>query len=100
MSLPLCSSPVELKCTQNIISRILVKYEECLPKCSGVWLTKFDGNKINNNNEPKIQELSKQYWNYKGFYKFPKKLSDDKPNPFYGEGKDYFKDIMHELMLI
>ena len=89
MSLPLCSSPVQLKCTQNIISQILVKYEDCLPKCSGVWLTSYDKDKDKEiNNEFKIKELSKQYWNYKGFYKFPKNLSDNIPNPFYGQGKD------------
>ena len=90
MSLPLCSSTVQLKCTQNIISQILLKYEDCLPKCSGVWLTNYYEKEIND--VLKIKELSKQYWNYKGFYKFPKYLSDNIPNPLYGQGMDYVKD--------
>ena len=88
MSLPLCSTPDQLECTQNIE----VEYEECLPKCSGVWLTSYDKNKLVY--EPKIKDLSNQYRNYKGFYKFPRKLSGDVLNPFYGKGNSSQKHYL------
>ena len=79
MSLPLCSTPDQLECTHNI----KVKYEECLPKCSGVWLTSFDKK---DQLDRKKTKLSEQYWNYKGYYNFPKYFSDNIPNPLYGQG--------------
>ena len=66
MSLPLCT-PDKIDCVRNIET----KYEECLPKCSGLWVNRFKKDKILNLNEKlKLSKLSKQYWNYKGFYKF------------------------------
>ena len=68
MSLPLCQ-PEELKCLQNIT------YNECLPQCSGLWITNYEGKKYEEirdnpdyNVDKLISKLSKQYWNYKGFH--------------------------------
>ena len=65
MSLPLCT-PDYIECVRNIET----KYEECLPQCSGLWV-----NSVLKNEEIDIDinkaKLSQQYWNYKGFYKFP-----------------------------
>ena len=72
MSLPLCT-PDKIECVRNLET----KYEECLPQCSGLWVNSY--NKIKTfrvgNSEglgkKKIRDLSKHYWNYKGFYEFP-----------------------------
>ena len=70
MSLPLCL-PEKLDCVQNIKAT----YEECLPQCSGVWITNYEGKKYEEirdnpdyNVDKKISKLSAQYWNYKGFH--------------------------------
>ena len=62
--MPLCT-PDKIDCVRNIET----KYEECLPQCSGLWVNSFDKEKNINLNKEK-SKLSKQYWNYKGFYKF------------------------------
>ena len=64
MSLPLCT-PDKIDCVGNIET----KYEECLPKCSGLWVNSFDKEK-NINLDKQIWQLSEQYWNYKGYYEF------------------------------
>ena len=70
MSLPLCL-PEKLDCAQNIKAT----YEECLPQCSGLWITNYEGKKYEEirdnpdyNVDKKISKLSAQYWNYKGFH--------------------------------
>ena len=74
MSLPLCT-PDKNECVRNLET----KYKECLPQCSGLWVRfsedeNFDKDKISFKDK-KLESLnyilSKQYWNYKGFYKFP-----------------------------
>ena len=72
MSLPLCQ-PEELKCVQNIT------YNECLPQCSGLWITNYEGN--SDWEKFKISKLSKQYWNFKGFYKFSDFKGHSIPKP-------------------
>ena len=75
MFLPLCL-PEKLDCVQNIKAT----YEECLPQCSGVWITNYEGKKYEEirdyNIDKDISKLSEQYWNYKGFHdkfkNFPK----------------------------
>ena len=64
MFLPLCL-PEKLDCAQNIKAI----YEECLPQCSGFWM---ESSKNYDEAFPKkkIIQLSKQYWNNKGYYKF------------------------------
>ena len=66
MSLPLCL-PEKLDCAQNIKAI----YEECLPQCSGLWITNYEGKKYEEirdyNIDKDISKLSEQYWNYKGF---------------------------------
>ena len=72
MSLPLCT-PDKIECVRNLET----KYEECLPQCSGLWVNSYNKDKtftVENSvglGDKKILELSKQYWNYKGFYEFP-----------------------------
>ena len=72
MSLPLCT-PEKIECVRNLETR----YAECLPQCSGLWVNSFDMDQtfaVENSvglGDKKINELSKQYWNYKGFYEFP-----------------------------
>ena len=72
MSLPLCT-PDKIECVRNLQT----KYEECLPQCSGLWVNSYNkiktfsvGNSVGLG-EKKIRDLSKHYWNYKGFYEFP-----------------------------
>ena len=72
MSLPLCT-PDKIECVTNLET----EYEECLPQCSELWINSFYKDKtftVGNSvglGDKKILELSKQYWKYKGFYKFP-----------------------------
>ena len=68
MSLPLCT-PVKIECVRNLET----KYEECLPQCSGLWVRFSEDEKSfrDINLELLNDKLSKQYWNYRGFYKFP-----------------------------
>ena len=66
MSLPLCL-PEKLDCAQNIKAI----YEECLPQCSGFWMEFTKNSDGEGLSKEKIIQLSKQYWNYRGFYSFP-----------------------------
>ena len=66
MLLPLCT-PDKIECVENIET----KYKECLPQCSGVWILGLLSKPLVSREKLKITKLSKQYWNYKGFYKFP-----------------------------
>ena len=73
MSLPLCA-PEQMECVLNI------EVKKCLPQCSGLFFENYEveieskmisaGLISNRAKEVKISKLSKQYWNYKGFYKF------------------------------
>ena len=88
MSLTLCSTPDQLYCAQNVE----LKYYECLPQCSGVWLMSYEKTEMNKYDRIKkltdqIKDLTKQYWNFKGFYEFPKNLSNNIVNPKYKQGK-------------
>ena len=80
MSLTLCSTPDQLYCAQNVE----LKYDECLPQCSGVWLMSYEKTEMVNN---RTKKLTDQYWNFKGFYEFPKYLSNNIVNPKYKQGK-------------
>ena len=66
MSLPMCL-PEKLECVQNTKTT----YEECLPQCSGLWITNYEGKKYGEirdyNVDKLISKLSEQYWNYRGF---------------------------------
>ena len=66
MSLPLCT-PEKIECVIKVKDE--VKDEECLPQCSGFWM---ESSKNYDEAFPKkkIIQLSKQYWNNKGYYKF------------------------------
>ena len=65
MSLPLCT-PEKIECVIKVKDE--VKDEECLPQCSGLWVNSYSWFILGNK---KIRDLSKHYWNYKGFYEFP-----------------------------
>ena len=73
MSLPLCQ-PEDLKCVKNI------SYNECLPQCSGLWI-RNPQNFSDAGEKFKISKLSKQYWNFKGFYKFSDSKGNSIPKP-------------------
>ena len=65
MSLPLCT-PEKLECVNNIE----VNDEGYLPQCSGFWMEFTKNSDGEGLSKEKIIQVSKQYWNYKGFYKF------------------------------
>ena len=73
MSLPLCQ-PEDLKCVKNI------SYNECLPQCSGLWI-RNPQNFSDAGGKFKISKLSKQYWNFKEFYKFSDSKGNSIPKP-------------------
>ena len=89
MSLTLCSTPDQLYCAQNVE----LKYDECLPQCSGVWLMSYEKTNYKHLSDrikeltELTEDLTKQYWNFKGFYEFPKNLSNNIVNPKYKQGK-------------
>ena len=60
-------TPDKMDCVANITAEI----QNCLKKCSGLQVASFEANK-QYQSEEFISKLSTQYWNYKGFFKFPK----------------------------
>ena len=59
-------TPDQMECVENIS----VTKQNCLKKCSGLQVASFEAN---NRYQSKdfISKLSNEYWNYKGFFKFP-----------------------------
>ena len=86
MSLTLCSTPDQLYCAQNVE----LKYEECLPQCSGVWIISNDKKEIDDTLSNRINDLTEHYWKLKDFYQFPKYLSNGIKNPKYKQGEGKF----------
>ena len=46
---------------------------ECYKQCSGLWVTSFSQDILSSDTATrmKLSKLSSQYWDNKGFYKFP-----------------------------
>ena len=58
-----------MKCVANVS----IEEHKCLTKCSGVLVTSFESNQ-KYQSERFISKLSKQYWNYKGYFQFPQQF--------------------------
>ena len=65
IQIPICTTTVQMACVANIS----VEKQECLKKCSGLLVTSYDSNQ-KYKSERLISKLSKEYWKYKGYFKF------------------------------
>ena len=65
MQTPVCA-PEQMECVANIS----IESQDCLNKCSGLQVASFDASK-KYQLEKFLSKLSTDYWNYKGFFKFP-----------------------------
>ena len=94
MSLTLCSTPDQLYCAQNVE----IKYEECLPQCSGVWIISNDKKEIDDITlTNRIKDLTEQYWKFKDFYEFPKYLSNGIKNPQWSYKETEFDRFYYKI---
>ena len=59
-------TPDQMEC----VSKISIKKQKCLKKCSGLLVASFDKNQQYQSKEF-ISKLSAAYWTYKGFFDFP-----------------------------
>ena len=59
-------APDQMICVANIS----LESQDCLNKCPGLQVASFDANK-KYQSETFISKLSTEYWNYKGYFRFP-----------------------------
>ena len=67
LQVPLCS-PEKMKCVASVN---IEEESNCQKKCSGLLVTTFDKHQVKEQFKQFVQNLSTEYWNYKGYYKFP-----------------------------
>ena len=67
--------PDQMGCVANIS----LELQSCLKKCSGLQVATCETNKRYQSKDF-ISKLSTEYWNYKGFFKFPENFKSINSN--------------------